>query len=163
MTDAPIIPVGLIGTQHAQPIGTRFPLPFKGRITVEFGEPIYPTDYRYGGGRKRRQHILADVMNSIAAMTDQSTADDFDVHRNVTMAGGSEAVYRITRHGATGLTWRHAAERAVDHGSRRYDDGRVAEVKKLRCVIGADGDVVFETQISMSSRVRSDRSAKEAP
>lgn len=152
MTGAPIIPVGITGTERTQPIGARFPRPFGGRIRVRYGEPIEPDNYRYGGGRKRRQHIVADVMQSIASMTDQTVAPDFSTHDNPLMGGGTEAVYRITHHGAEGLGWRHAVERAVDAGGRRFDDGRVAEVEKLSCYIADDGRFHFGAQISMSSK-----------
>lgn len=154
MTGAPIVPVGLIGTQHAQPIGARFPAPFRGRIRVEFGHPVYPDSFRYGGGRKRRQHILADVMSAIAAMSNQQVSDEFSVHSNSLMWGGTESVYQVTYHGANGLSFRHATERAVDDALTRYDDGRVAEVRRLRCYVADDGRIQFDSLVSVSSRFR---------
>ena len=72
ISGAPIIPVGLIGTERVQPIGASVPRPFTGPVTIRFGEPIDPADYRHGGSRKRRQLMLDDVMAAIAAMTTQA-------------------------------------------------------------------------------------------
>ncbi len=154
MTGAPIIPVGLIGTERVQPIGQSFPRPFKGPVRVQFGEPIRPENYRYGGSRKRRQQMLDDVMASIASMTNQTRSDDFSSNDPPMIRGGTESVYRATRHGATGLSWRHATERAVDDVCRSYDDARVGEVKRLRCRVMPSGEIEFETELSLSTKFR---------
>jgi flavin-binding protein dodecin len=154
ISGAPIIPVGLIGTERVQPIGSSVPRPFSGPVTIRFGEPIDPADYRHGGSRKRRQLMLDDVMASIAAMTTQPRSADFSSHRPPLIRGGSESVYRVSTHGATGLSWRHAAERAVDDGCRKYDDARVGEVSGLRCHVLPSGEFEFETQLKLSTRFR---------
>ena len=154
MTGAPIIPVGLIGTERVQPIGQSFPRPFKGPVRVQFGEPIRPENYRYGGSRKRRQQMLDDVMASIASMTNQQQSDDFASDEPPLIRGGTESVYRVTRHGATGLSWRHATERAVDDVCRSYDDARVGEVRRLRCRVMPSGEIEFETELSLSTKFR---------
>jgi len=59
----------------------------------------------------------------------------------------------VTSHCATGLSWRHAAERAVDDG-RRHDDARVGEVAEFRCRVRPDGTVHFETELSLSTQFR---------
>ena len=154
MTDAPIVPVGIVGTEHVQPIGSRVPRPFRRPILVRFGEPIRPTNYRYGGSRKRRQQMLDDVMASIAAMTDQERSSDFASDEPPLIRGGSESVYRVTHHRARGLGWRHAAERAVFDGCTHYDDARVGEVSALRCRVSATGEIEFETAIALSTKFR---------
>lgn len=154
MTNAPIVPVGIIGTEHVQPIGSSFPKPFQRPITIRFGEPIHPANYRYGGSRKRRHQMLDDVMASIAAMTDQERSPEFASDEPPLIRGGSESVYLVTRHHATGLDWRHAAARAVDDGCRHYDDARVGEIAKLRCRIQANGDVHFEAELALSTKFR---------
>ena len=154
MTDAPIIPVGIIGTERVQPIGSSVPKPFRPPVTIRFGEPIYPTNYRYGGSRKRRQQMLDDVMASIAAMTDQARSPDFASDGPPLIRGGSESVYLVTRHRASGLGWRHAAERAVYEGCRHYDDARVGEVTELRCRLTPSGAIEFETELSLSTKFR---------
>jgi flavin-binding protein dodecin len=154
MADAPIVPVGIIGSERVQPIGSSLPRPFRGPVVIRFGEPIHPTNYRYGGSRRRRQQMLADVMASIAAMTDQQRSPAFASDEPPLIRGGSESVYRITRHRAAGLSWRHAAERAVHDGCRHYDDARVGEVAELRCRVLTDGTVHFETELSLSTKFR---------
>ena len=154
ISGAPIIPVGLIGTERVQPIGASVPRPFTGPVTIRFGEPIHPADYRHGGSRKRRQQMLDDVMAAIAAMTTQPRSADFSSHRPPLIRGGSESVYRVTTHGAAGLSWRHAAERAVADGCRKYDDARVGEVSGLRFQVLPSGEVEFETQLKLSTRFR---------
>ena len=154
MSDAPIVPVGIIGTEQVQPIGSTFPRPFRPPITIRFGEPIHPSNYRFGGSRKRRHQMLDDVMASIAAMTDQDRSADFASDDPPLIRGGTESVYLVTRHGATGLNWRHAAERAVDEGCRHYDDARVGEITELRCRIRPDGTIDFETELALSTKFR---------
>jgi len=157
ITGAPIIPVGITGTERVQPIGSAVPRPFRGPVTLRFGEPIDPADYRFGGSRKRRQQMLDDVMAAIAAMTRQERSPDFASSEPPLIRGGSESVYRVTTHGAPGLGWRHAAERAVAEACGSYDDARVGEVHELRCRVRADGEIEFETELKLSTRFRGDR------
>jgi 1-acyl-sn-glycerol-3-phosphate acyltransferase len=154
MTGAPIIPVGITGTERVQPIGTSVPRPFRGRVRVRFGEPIHPDNYRYGGSRKRRQQMLNDVMAAIAAMSDQPRSPDFASDEPPLIRGGSESVYRITTHRATGLSWRQAAERAVDDGCRHYDDARVGEIDRLRCRVLPTGQIEFAAEVKLSTKFR---------
>jgi 1-acyl-sn-glycerol-3-phosphate acyltransferase len=154
MTGAPIVPVGIVGTEHVQPIGASFPKPFQRPVTIRFGEPIHPGNYRYGGSRKRRQQMLDDVMASIATMTDQTRSPDFASDDPPLIRGGSESVYLVARHRAAGLNWRHAAERAVDDGCRHYDDARIGEIEQLRCRVLPDGRIDFEVELALSTKFR---------
>lgn len=70
---APVVPVGLQGTQELQPVGSR--LPKRVKVTVRFGAPI---DFagRYDGaptGRARRA-VTDEIMASIQALSGQDTA-----------------------------------------------------------------------------------------
>lgn len=152
MTGAPIIPVGLIGTERIQPVGSRFPRPFIGRVTIRFGEPISPVAYRAGGGRTRRRHLTDDVMAAISTMTDQARSDDYSSDEPPLIRGGSESVYLVQSHRNEGLSWRHAAERAVADACRRYDDARVGEVGRLRCSVQHDGRMHFETELTLTTK-----------
>ncbi|NES12415.1 MULTISPECIES: 1-acyl-sn-glycerol-3-phosphate acyltransferase [Micromonospora] len=58
----PVIPVGVTGTDKAQPIGTRVPRPGKAKITIRFGKPLDFT------GR-------SDDRTSLRAMTDELMAE----------------------------------------------------------------------------------------
>ena len=154
ITGAPIIPVGLIGTERVQPIGATMPRPFRGAVHVKFGEPIDPTNYRYGGSRKRRQQMLDDVMAAIAAMTDQVRSPEFACDEPPLIRGGSESVYLVTTHGASGLSWHQAASRAVADGCNHYDDARVAEISDLRCRLLPSGQIEFATELKLSTKFR---------
>jgi 1-acyl-sn-glycerol-3-phosphate acyltransferase len=70
---APVVPVGLIGTDKVQPVGSRFPRIH--RVTVRFGKPIRPEDFadaRSPGLARRR--LTDAVMDSIAALSGQERA-----------------------------------------------------------------------------------------
>jgi len=70
---APVVPVGLEGTQHLQPVGSR--LPRLAKVTVRFGEPLDFTD-RFDGvpaGRARRE-ITDEVMAAIQKLSGQDEA-----------------------------------------------------------------------------------------
>src|SRR3954451_7132807 len=70
---APVVPVGLIGTQDLQPVGSR--LPRLAKVTVRFGEPLR-FEGRYDGvptGRARRE-VTDVVMNEIQKLSGQELA-----------------------------------------------------------------------------------------
>ncbi len=154
MTGAPIIPVGIVGTERVQPIGSSVPRPFRGPVRIRFGEPIHPARYRYGGSRRRRQQMLDDVMAAIASMTDQRRSPEFASAEPPIIRGGSESVYLVSTHRATGLSWRQAAERAVDDACNHYDDARVGEIDRLRCRVLATGQIEFDTELRLSTKFR---------
>ena len=58
----PVIPVGVTGTDKAQPIGTRIPRPGRAKITMKFGKPLDFT------GR-------SDDRTSLRVMTDEMMAE----------------------------------------------------------------------------------------
>ena len=63
--DAPVVPVGIWGTQFALPRGAwlpRFP-----HITVCYGEPVCPEDYAELGRKERLAAMTAEIMRRIAA------------------------------------------------------------------------------------------------
>jgi 1-acyl-sn-glycerol-3-phosphate acyltransferase len=73
VSGAPIVPVGLVGTERLQPVGARWPRLAK--VTVRFGEPIHVAGH-YDGvppGRARRE-ITDRVMTSIQLLTGQEPA-----------------------------------------------------------------------------------------
>ena len=74
---APIVPVGLVGTEQLQPVGSR--LPRLARVTVRFGDPLDVAG-RYDGvapGRARRE-ITDEVMRRIAALTGQEVVASYN-------------------------------------------------------------------------------------
>jgi 1-acyl-sn-glycerol-3-phosphate acyltransferase len=70
---APVVPVGLRGTENIQPVGTRFPR--LADVTVRFGDPLHFAG-RYDGvptGRARRE-VTDEVMAAIQALSGQELA-----------------------------------------------------------------------------------------
>jgi 1-acyl-sn-glycerol-3-phosphate acyltransferase len=77
MSGAPIVPVGLIGTELLQPVGRR--LPTLAKVVVRFGAPVI-TAGRYDGvapGRARRA-ITDQLMTAIKGLTGQEVADGYN-------------------------------------------------------------------------------------
>jgi 1-acyl-sn-glycerol-3-phosphate acyltransferase len=69
----PVVPVGLIGTDRLQPVGSR--LPRRVKVTVAFGEPIEVRG-EYDGvplGRARRE-LTDRIMTAIQALSGQEEA-----------------------------------------------------------------------------------------
>lgn len=70
---APVVPVGIAGTENIQPVGSRYMRPAK--VSIRFGEPLDLKE-RYRGvplGRARRQ-ITDDIMTAIQGITGQEPA-----------------------------------------------------------------------------------------
>ena len=70
---APVVPVGVHGTQDIQPVGSR--LPRLAKVTVRFGAPLH-FEGRFDGvpaGRARRE-ITDEVMAAIAELSGQELA-----------------------------------------------------------------------------------------
>src|SRR5262245_2326861 len=68
---APVVPVGIQGTENLQPVGTT--IPRLARVTVRFGDPLR-FEGRYDGvpvGRARRQ-VTDVVMNEIQKLSGQT-------------------------------------------------------------------------------------------
>jgi 1-acyl-sn-glycerol-3-phosphate acyltransferase len=70
---APVVPVGLTGTEQIQPVGTTFPR--RAEVTMRFGKPLHLAG-EYDGvppGRARRQATDA-VMEAIRELSGQEAA-----------------------------------------------------------------------------------------
>lgn len=75
MTNAMIVPIGLVGTERVQPIGAKVPRPFRS-VVARFGQPIDPSSY-VGTQRQRRQQIRDDLMDAIRCLSGQNLSSDF--------------------------------------------------------------------------------------
>ena len=76
---APVVPVGLTGTQDIQPVGSN--LPRLADVTVRFGEPLH-FQQQYDGvpvGRARRE-VTDQVMNAIQKLSGQQFAGVYNDH-----------------------------------------------------------------------------------
>jgi 1-acyl-sn-glycerol-3-phosphate acyltransferase len=153
ITGAPILPVGLVGTDRIQPVGARVPRPFR-RADVLFGEPIDPTAYG-GSPRRRRQLITDDLMEAIRRLCGRETAEGFASDEPPLIRGGTESVYQVHRVGAVGATWRQAAQFAVADVCTRFDDGRVGQVRRMACHLLDDGAVRFSAELAVSVKFQS--------
>ncbi len=70
---APIVPVGLIGTDKLQPVDSR--MPRLAKVTIRFGEPIRVTgDYDGVAPGRARREITDRVMTAIQALSGQEEA-----------------------------------------------------------------------------------------
>lgn len=148
MTGALVVPVGLVGTDRIQPIGTRVPRPFR-RGVIRFGAPIDPAHYG-GPARRRRQQLTLDLMDSIRQLSGQPTSDDFASGEPPLIRGGNESVYQVHHLTVHGASWQQAARFGVGRMCQRYDDARVGEIRGLRCQVTADGSFRFVTDMSIS-------------
>ena len=76
---APVVPVGIAGTQNLQPVGST--MPRLAKVTVRFGEPIQ-FQQQYAGvpaGRARRE-VTDQVMNAIQLLSGQQFAGVYNDH-----------------------------------------------------------------------------------
>ncbi|MET0326825.1 MAG: lysophospholipid acyltransferase family protein [Ilumatobacteraceae bacterium] len=150
MSGAPIVPVGLVGTEHIQPIGTRVPRPFR-RAVVRFGSPLDPAAYG-GSPRRRRQLLTDDLMEAIRRLSGQGVSHEFSDAAPPLVRGGNESVYQVHTVGGVGATWAQAARFAVGGVCSDFADGRVATVRRLGCRVMPDGVVRFATEVEVSMK-----------
>jgi 1-acyl-sn-glycerol-3-phosphate acyltransferase len=74
---APVVPVGLVGTERIMPVGSRFPR--VRRVTIRFGEPLTfeNLEAEHPPGVARR--IATDsIMDAIAELTGQPRATGYN-------------------------------------------------------------------------------------
>jgi 1-acyl-sn-glycerol-3-phosphate acyltransferase len=71
---APIIPVGLIGTDEIQPVDRKLPLFFK-TVTIRFGQPIDPK--RFAGGENDRM-VLRQITDEVMFELRELTGYEYD-------------------------------------------------------------------------------------
>lgn len=62
--DAPVVPVGISGTERALPRGAK--LPRFPRVTISYGPPVRPWDFTQGGRKQRMEAMTARIMAGIA-------------------------------------------------------------------------------------------------
>ncbi len=72
---APVVPVGVIGTEHMQPVGAR--LPRRVPVTIRFGQPLR-FDPPAGPAGAARRRVTDEIMSAIQRLSGQSTADTYN-------------------------------------------------------------------------------------
>jgi 1-acyl-sn-glycerol-3-phosphate acyltransferase len=73
---APVVPVGLVGTDDVQPVGAN--VPRVRHVTVRFGEPVDPAAYADLPPGRARRELTDEVMNRIAALSGQERAPGYN-------------------------------------------------------------------------------------
>lgn len=81
-TGAPVVPVGLIGTQELQPVGSS--IPRLHRITVRFGDPLDLSGHGSADSGRARRHATDEVMTAIHALSGQELAGAYNESPAVT-------------------------------------------------------------------------------
>ena len=76
-TGAPIVPVGIVGTDRVLPTGASIVRPFQ-RATITLGEPIDTAALGYGKSTKRARREVTDrLMAAIAGLCDEDYVDEY--------------------------------------------------------------------------------------
>jgi 1-acyl-sn-glycerol-3-phosphate acyltransferase len=78
-TGARVVPVGVVGTDRMQPIGSNVPRPSRG-VGIRFGEPVDPADYAHLPPGRARREITDAVMDRIAGLSRQERAGVYNEH-----------------------------------------------------------------------------------
>jgi 1-acyl-sn-glycerol-3-phosphate acyltransferase len=69
-TRAPIVPIGFIGTDQAQPVGAKMMRPFK-RVTIRIGPPLDFSEYAERAGQRVLRGVTDTVMTEIQRLSGQ--------------------------------------------------------------------------------------------
>lgn len=76
-TGALVVPVGLIGTNEAMPVGNRFPK-LRRRISVRFGEPLDLSHHGPANSGRARRLATDEIMAAIHALSGQELANEYN-------------------------------------------------------------------------------------
>jgi 1-acyl-sn-glycerol-3-phosphate acyltransferase len=72
-TGAPVVPIGLIGTDRVMPVGAKIPS-FRERVTVRFGKPLDLTGHGPASSGKARRTATDEIMAAIHELSGQELA-----------------------------------------------------------------------------------------
>lgn len=90
---APVVPVGLIGTDDVMPVGARLPS-VRHRITVRFGEPLHLSSHGSADSGRARRLATDEIMTAIHALSGQDLANAY----NEAPAHGIERIRQVLPH-----------------------------------------------------------------
>lgn len=76
-TGAPVVPVGLIGTDKVMPVGAKMPS-LKHRVTVRFGEPLDLAHHGPANSGRARRLATDEIMSAIHALSGQELANAYN-------------------------------------------------------------------------------------
>lgn len=74
---APVVPVGLIGTDKVMPVGARMPSLHE-RVTVRFGEPLDLSHHGPASSGRARRLATDDIMDAIHGLSGQELAGAYN-------------------------------------------------------------------------------------
>ena len=93
-TGAPVVPVGLIGTDKMMPVGARRPS-LRERITVRFGEPLDLSHHGGSASGRARRQATDEIMAAIHALSGQELAGTYN---EVPAHGAIERIKQVLPH-----------------------------------------------------------------
>jgi 1-acyl-sn-glycerol-3-phosphate acyltransferase len=76
-TGAPVVPVGLVGTDKVMPVGAKLPS-LRQRVTVRFGEPLDLSHHGPASSGRARRLATDDIMSAIHALSGQELANAYN-------------------------------------------------------------------------------------
>jgi len=74
---APVVPIGLIGTDKVMPVGAKMPS-FRERVVVKFGEPLDLSHLGPASSGKARRLATDEIMTAIHALSGQELAGTYN-------------------------------------------------------------------------------------
>ena len=86
MTGAPVVPVGLIGTDRLQKPGSNMVYPH--RFTIRVGEPMWFEKIGEQMTGKQRRQTTNQIMDEIAQLSGQARKDEYNVSPSAERDGG---------------------------------------------------------------------------
>ncbi|MFH8250899.1 lysophospholipid acyltransferase family protein [Microbacterium sp. B2969] len=92
-TGAPVVPVGLIGTDRVMPVGAKMPS-LKEKVTVRFGEPLDLSHHGTADSGKARRLATDEIMAAIHALSEQELANAY----NEAPAHGIDRIKQVLPH-----------------------------------------------------------------
>ncbi|HET8928499.1 MAG TPA: lysophospholipid acyltransferase family protein [Microbacterium sp.] len=76
-TGAPVVPVGLVGTDRVMPVGAKLPS-LRERVTVRFGTPLDLSHHGPANSGRARRLATDDIMTAIHALSGQELANAYN-------------------------------------------------------------------------------------
>jgi len=76
-TGAKVVPVGLVGTNDAMPVGAKFPR-LRPRATIRYGEPLDLSHHGASSSGRARRLATDEIMSAIHALSGQELANAYN-------------------------------------------------------------------------------------
>ncbi len=76
-TGAKVVPVGIVGTNDAMPVGAKWPR-LSPRVTIRYGEPIDLSHHGAASSGRARRQATDDIMTAIHALSGQELAGTYN-------------------------------------------------------------------------------------